>query len=51
MKAIDVIVGVRGAERTFFRRWYFWATHARLALVIEKARLLEKHLGEGFTYV
>jgi transposase len=40
-----------GAARTFFRRWYFWATHSRLAPMIEKARMLKTHLANVLTYL
>jgi transposase len=40
-----------GAARTFFRRWYFWATHSRLAPMIEKARMLKAHLANVLTYL
>ena len=40
-----------GAARTFFRRWYFWATHSRLAPMIEKAKMLKRHLANVLTYL
>src|SRR5712692_4997672 len=40
-----------GASRTFFRRWYFWATHSRLQPMIEKARMLKTHLPNILTYL
>jgi transposase len=40
-----------GAARTFFRRWYFWATHSRLQPMIEKARMLRKRLPNILTYL
>lgn len=40
-----------GAARTFFRRWYFWATHSRLQPMIEKARMLQTHLPNILTYL
>jgi len=40
-----------GAARTFFRRWYFWATHSRLKPMIEKARMLKTHLPNILTYL
>jgi transposase len=40
-----------GAARTFFRRWYFWATHSRLGPMIEKARMLKTHLQNILTYL
>jgi transposase len=40
-----------GAARTFFRGWYFWATHSRLQPMIEKARMLKSHLPNVLTYL
>jgi transposase len=40
-----------GAARTFFRHWYFWATHSRLKPMIEKARMLKTHLPNILTYL
>jgi transposase len=34
----------RGAAKTFFRRWFFWATHSRLPPVVDTARTLKRHL-------
>lgn len=40
-----------GAARTFFRRWYFWATHSRLTPMIEKARMIKRRLPNVLTYI
>jgi transposase len=40
-----------GAARSFFRRWYFWATHSHLKPMIEKARMLKTHLPNILTYL
>lgn len=40
-----------GAARTFFRRWYWWATHSRLAPMIKVARMLKRHLENILTYL
>lgn len=40
-----------GAARTFFRRWYWWATHSRLAPMITVARMLKRHLENILTYL
>jgi transposase len=40
-----------GAARTFFRRWYFWATHSRLPPMIATARMLKRHLENVLTYL
>jgi transposase len=34
----------------FWKRWYFWATHSRLAPIIEAARLIARHLPNVLTY-
>lgn len=36
---------------TFFRKWYFWATHSRLRPVITVAKMLMRHLGNILTYL
>jgi transposase len=33
-----------------WQQWYFWATHSRLAPVIETARLIHRHLPNILTY-
>ena len=33
-----------GSAQKFFDRWYFWATHSRLAPIIAAARILKRHL-------
>jgi len=40
-----------GAARTFFKRWYWWATHSRLAPMIKVARMLKAHLENTLTYL
>lgn len=40
---------VAGAKR-FWQRWYFWATHSRLTPMIEKAKLMARHLPNILTY-
>ena len=40
-----------GAARTFFKRWYWWATHSRLAPIIKVARMLKAHLANILTYL
>jgi transposase len=32
------------SARKFFARWYFWATHSRLAPIVDAARTLQRHL-------
>lgn len=36
--------------KRFWDRWYFWATHSRLPPMIEKAKLLARHLPNILTY-
>ena len=33
-----------GAARRFFRKWYYWATHSRLAPMIKAAKTLNRHI-------
>lgn len=40
-----------GAARRFFKEWYGWATHSRLAPVIKKARMIKTHLDNILTYL
>lgn len=40
-----------GAARTFFRGWYFRATHSRLAPIVKVARMLKAHLHNILTYL
>jgi transposase len=39
-----------GWAKRFWDRWYFWATHSRLAPMIEKAKLMVRHLPNILTY-
>jgi len=34
----------------FWKRWFFWATHSRLAPMIEAAKLIARHLPNVLTY-
>jgi transposase len=40
----------RGWADRHWKRWYFWATHSRLAPVIETTRLIHRHLPNVLTY-
>jgi transposase len=40
-----------GAARTFFKRWYYWATHSQLEPMIRVARMLKRHLENILTYL
>jgi len=33
----------RGSAMTYFKRWYYWATHSRMAPIINVARTLKRH--------
>jgi len=39
-----------GWARRFWQRWYFWATHSRIAPMIEAAKLIARHLPNVMTY-
>jgi transposase len=38
------------SAKKFFDRWYFWATHSRLAPIIQAAKTLKRHLRELLAY-
>jgi transposase len=38
------------AAKKFFDRWYFWATHSRLAPIINAAKTLKRHLAGLLAY-
>lgn len=40
----------KGAAITFFKKWYFWATHSKLKPIIKVAKMLKRHLNELVTY-
>jgi transposase len=39
------------AARTFFRRWFWRATHSRLRHVVQVAKLIDRHLPNLLTYL
>jgi transposase len=39
-----------GWARRFYKHWYFWATHSRLASVIDVARMINRHLTGVLNY-
>jgi transposase len=39
------------AARRFFKRWFWWATHARLKPMAEVAKKLKRHLDNILTYL
>lgn len=41
----------KGAAISFFKRWYFWATHSKLKPIIETARTLKRHLSGILAYL
>jgi transposase len=40
----------RKCAEKYFKAWYFWATHSRLAPMIEAAKTLKRHLANLLTY-
>lgn len=36
---------------SFWQRWHYWATHSRLAPLIEKTKLIARHLPSILTYL
>lgn len=40
-----------GCAERFFRRWFFWVTHSRLAPIIKAAKTLQAHLPNILTYL
>lgn len=41
----------QGSAESFFKRWYFWATHSRLKPMIEAAKTLKRHLTGIMAYL
>lgn len=39
------------SARSFFKKWYFWATHSRLKPVIKVANMIKNHLNNILTYL
>lgn len=39
------------AARNFFKKWFWWATHARLKPIAEVAKKLKRHLDNILTYL
>jgi len=39
-----------GWAKRFWQRWYFWATHSRIAPMIEAAKLVARHLPNVMTF-
>lgn len=39
-----------GSMRSYFKRWYFWATHSRLTPVIKAAQTINAHFDNIVTY-
>jgi len=40
----------RKSAEKYFRQWYYWATHSRLAPIIEVAKTLNRHLAGMLNY-
>ncbi|EQD78084.1 transposase IS204/IS1001/IS1096/IS1165 family protein [mine drainage metagenome] len=36
--------------KTFWKKWYFWATHSRLEPIIKKAKMIKNHLAGVMAY-
>lgn len=41
----------QGWAMRFWKRWYYWATHSKLAPMIEAAKMIAKHLPNVLTYL
>lgn len=41
----------RASAESFFKKWYFWATHSKLKPVIEVAKMLTRHLTGILSYL
>lgn len=41
----------KGSAESFFRRWYFWATHSRLKPIIESAKTIKRHFEGIIAYL
>jgi transposase len=39
------------SAESFFKRWYWWATHSRLKPVSDTAKTLKRHLAGLLTYL
>lgn len=40
-----------GAAKSFFKSWYYWATHSKLKPIIEAAKTLKRHITGIFAYL
>jgi transposase len=40
----------KGWAMKYWKHWYFWATHSRLAPVVDVARMIQSHLDNVLTY-
>lgn len=41
----------KGSAESFFKKWYFWATHSRLKPIIEAAKTLKRHFDGIINYL
>ena len=44
-------IGDPGVAESFLKKWYFWATHSRLAPVIDKAKTFKHHWNGILNYI
>jgi len=44
-------IGDPGVAESFLKKWYFWATHSRLAPVIDKAKTFKHHWNDILNYI
>ena len=40
-----------GSAMTFFKNWFFWATHSKIKPIIAVARMLKRHLPGILAYI
>ena len=40
-----------GSAKNFFKKWYWWATHARLKPLAKAAKMIKEHLPNILTYL
>ena len=40
-----------GSAQSFFKRWYFWATHSKLKPIISAAKTIQRHISGLFAYL
>lgn len=40
-----------GVAESFFKRWYYWATHSKLKPIIDAAKTVKRHIAGIFAYL